>query len=179
MEKWEVIKEYPRYSVSDNGRVKNNVSGQIISQRKSTNGYMRVNVRSGFEKYERPTTLSVHRLVAEYFVPKISGKEYVNHKDCDKTNNCASNLEWCTSKENSIHAYQSKEHYRDKCNANIVKAQNCCKKKIVVYKNDMLIGKFESITKASETLGLSVKTIYNGLHSKHSNKHGFAFREVV
>ena len=47
MENWKVIKEYPRYSVSDNGRVKNNISGKIISQRQATNGYMRVNVRTG------------------------------------------------------------------------------------------------------------------------------------
>ena len=77
MENWKVIKEYPRYSVSDNGRVKNNISGKIISQRQATNGYMRVNVRTGTEKYEKPITLSVHRLVAKYFLPKVDGKEYV------------------------------------------------------------------------------------------------------
>lgn len=179
MENWKVIIEYPRYSVSDNGRVKNNSSNKIISQRQATNGYMRVNVRAGTEKYEKPITLSVHRLVAEYFLPKVDGKEYVNHKDCDKTNNFVSNLEWCTAKENSIHAYNSKSAYRDKCNSNIAKAQECCKKHIVAYKDNIIIGEYESIKQASECLNISIKTIYNCLHNKHNNKNGYVFKEVV
>ena len=179
MENWKVIKEYPRYSVSDNGRVKNNISGKIISQRQATNGYMRVNVRTGIEKYEKPITLSVHRLVAEYFLPKIDGKEYVNHIDCDKTNNNVANLEWCTAKENSIHAYNSKPLYRDKCNSNIIKAQECCRKRILAYKDGLLIGEYESIKQASKDLNISIKTIYNSLHNKHNNKNGYVFAEGV
>ena len=179
MENWKVIIEYPRYSVSDNGRVKNNISGKIISQRQATNGYMRVNVRTGAEKYEKPITLSVHRLVAEYFLPKIDGKEYVNHIDCDKTNNNVANLEWCTAKENSIHAYESKPLYRNKCNRNIVKAQEICKKRILAYKDGVFIGEYESIRNAAKALGVSIKTIYNCLHDKHKNKHGYSFKEVV
>ena len=46
-EKWKIIKEYDRYSVSNLGRIKNNKSGQIISARKARNGYLRVNLRKG------------------------------------------------------------------------------------------------------------------------------------
>ncbi|CAG8594642.1 9666_t:CDS:2, partial [Diversispora eburnea] len=46
----------------------------------------------------------VHRLIASAFCPKKEGKEYVNHIDGDSTNNKASNLEWCSKKENSQHA---------------------------------------------------------------------------
>ena len=179
MEQWKVIQEYPKYSVSDKGRVKNNVTGNIISQRQSTNGYMRVNVRTGKTKYEKPKTLAVHRLVAEYFLPKIEGKDYVNHKDCDKTNNYLSNLEWCTAQENSMHAYNSKELYRGKCKCNIVKAQEKCRKRVIVYKEDALIGEYESIKCASESLGINKKTIYNGLHNKYKNKAGYIFKEVI
>ena len=179
MENWKVIREYPRYSISDKGRVKNNVSGNIISQRQATNGYMRVNVRTGKTKYEKPITLAVHRLVAEHFLPKIEGKNYVNHKDCDKTNNELSNLEWCTAQENSMHAYNSKELYRGKCNSNIVKAQEKCKKHLLVYKEDILIGEYESITRAAESLGIDKKTIYNGLREKYKNRIGYVFKEVI
>lgn len=51
------------------------------------------------------TKVFVHRLVAQAYLPKVQGKEFVNHKDGDKQNNHISNLEWCTYKENTIHAF--------------------------------------------------------------------------
>ena len=43
-------------------------------------------------------------MVALAFFPKEEGKEFVNHIDGDSTNNKATNLEWCTLKENTQHA---------------------------------------------------------------------------
>lgn len=105
-EKWKIIKEYDRYSVSNLGRIKNNKSGQIISARKARNGYLRVDLRKGNIKYEKPTVKSVHRLVAEAFIKRLSGKNYVNHIDGNKENNHVNNLEWVTSKENTKHAIE-------------------------------------------------------------------------
>ena len=48
--------------------------------------------------------LLVHRVVAQFFIANPEGKRTVNHIDCDKLNNKASNLEWATDSENLKHA---------------------------------------------------------------------------
>lgn len=42
----------------------------------------------------------VHRLVSLAFNPNPNNYPCINHKDEDKLNNCATNLEWCTAKYN-------------------------------------------------------------------------------
>lgn len=63
-------------------------------------GYLKVDLR----KDGRPVTKTVHRLVAETFVPNPHRKPEVNHKNTDKTCNFATNLEWATRVENLAHA---------------------------------------------------------------------------
>ena len=58
-------------------------------------------------KEGRVRTWRIHTLVAQAFVPgELAGRE-VNHKDCDKLNNAAENLEWVTHKDNQRHAADS------------------------------------------------------------------------
>lgn len=51
--------------------------------------------------------LLVHRLLAECFIPREPGKEFVNHKDGNKANFDLENLEWVTAKENVRHAIEN------------------------------------------------------------------------
>lgn len=45
-----------------------------------------------------------HRVLMETFVPNPENKPFINHIDSNTKNNDLSNLEWCTAKENVVHA---------------------------------------------------------------------------
>ena len=101
-EEWRIIDDYPNYAVSNNGRVKNVVSGIVLKtpvERKS--GYCKVNLyHDGVG-----TTYGVHQLVAKMFIPNPEKKRVVHHINCDKTDNSVTNLEWATDSENMLHAF--------------------------------------------------------------------------
>lgn len=58
-------------------------------------------------KDKREKTWLVHRLVAKAFIPKPSGKDFINHIDGNRLNNNVSNLEWCDYLENNNHAFDN------------------------------------------------------------------------
>jgi len=113
IEVWKDIEGYEGlYQVSNMGRVKSlertfvdkterkqHIKGRILKLGAGHGGYLKVVLNSNGKK----KTVRVHRLVCEAFHENPENKPCVNHIDEDKTNNVASNLEWCTSTENINH----------------------------------------------------------------------------
>jgi len=97
------IEQNKTYAVSGDGDVINRETKYILKPLRSLNGYSRVSIRIGNKKHN----LSIHRLVANAFIPNPYKKPQVNHIDGVKTNNKTVNLEWSTAKDNTNHAYSS------------------------------------------------------------------------
>ena len=110
MEEWKSIPGYEGlYEVSSYGRVKSLDryvkgksesyrlhKGRILNPSKDTNGYLKVLLKCN----TKCKTITVHRLVAQIFIPNPDNLPCVNHLDEDKTNNRVENLEWCTQQYN-------------------------------------------------------------------------------
>lgn len=88
-----------------NGRVKSlkRKEEKILTPREHHKGYLQVHLRvEGKDK-----TIKIHRLAAEAFVPNLYNLPQVNHKDGNKKNNKAENLEWVSNSSNQKHAYKN------------------------------------------------------------------------
>jgi len=109
--KWKDVPEYEGlYQVSDTGLIKTleryTIQGKLIKERIliggiDKDGYRLVLLcRDGHKK-----TAKVHRLVAQAFLLMNGNRPQINHKDGNRLNNNVSNIEWCNSKENNMHAF--------------------------------------------------------------------------
>lgn len=91
------------YEINEKGELRNVKSKKVVKGYVEKNGYRRVRIENKCLGGVVRTT--IHRLVAEAFIPNPDNLPQVNHIDCDKLNNCASNLEWVSGSENMKHAY--------------------------------------------------------------------------
>ena len=103
MEIWKKIEGFENYSVSDQGRVRRDNSGRILKPGKNIPGYLMVSLYKNGKKYNK----SIHRLVAEHFIPNPENRPEVNHRNAVKTDNRLENLEWSTRLENMKHAFEA------------------------------------------------------------------------
>lgn len=102
MEEWRCISGYNGvYEVSSQGNVRNAMTGRILKPGMLRNGYLIVVL----SKSNTRKTCTVHRLVAEAFIPNPLGLSQVNHCDEDKTNNSVDNLEWCSQSYNQAYSH--------------------------------------------------------------------------
>lgn len=94
------------YSALEEGKIwsfpKKWHSGKILKDGEWKDWYRFVSVCIRGKVFYR----SVHRLVAQAFIPNPENKPQVNHKNWIRHDNRVENLEWCTSQENNIHSFR-------------------------------------------------------------------------
>lgn len=103
---WRPIPTHPQYSISDTGLIRGPRKMRRPQDHPSTDGYLKVHLTKP-DKF-----ITIHRLVALTFVPNPDSKVEVNHKNGDRQDNRAENLEWVTHGENMRHATDALGRYQ-------------------------------------------------------------------
>lgn len=94
-EAWKPVAGFPRYEVSDQGRVRSN---RVLNGSAAGDGYRKVILcRPGEQAHTY-----VHSLVLETFVGPRPPGMYACHNDGDRGNNALANLRWDTPSANNL-----------------------------------------------------------------------------
>ena len=183
METWKPVQGYEGYyEVSDYGRVRRldnlvatgikhseqrRVQGRVLKLHTKRNGYLTVDLSKG----SKVTTVSVHKLVANAFIPKKVGQTEVNHKNCNKADNRVVNLEWVTPRENKDHAKANGCYYNP--NRKPIK----CKQTQMVFEGSYKAAEWVNATKFQNSkqvrnMANKIREVCNG---HQSTAYGFTW----
>ncbi len=176
--KWKDVKDYEGvYQVSDTGKVRRVgecrnqhtswKSKNVLSPGDNGSGYLKVNL----SKNNKVKMFYVHRLVGKAFLPKPEeGRNQINHKDGDKSNNCVNNLEWMNNSENNKHSYDNLDRKTLKNNPKVSKPV------IKLDKEGNILEKYPSVREASRQTGVSSGGISAVCRDKRKTAGGYKWQ---
>lgn len=147
VEGFENLEEYEGYQITKDGLIWSD----------KTNKFITLQLSNGYYLFK---SKSVHRMVAKAFIPNPENKPYVNHINCDRTDNRVGNLEWVTQKEN--------------CN---VHNKSISHPKVVIQRdnNGKEINRFNSLKEVGEHIGMSASSISKAVLKINNTAGGFVW----
>ena len=166
IEEWRSVAGYEGiYEVSNLGNVRSldrlngrgfRIKGQNMKPVTNQKGYLRV----GLSLNNVQSLKSIHRLVAQAFIPNPDNKPQVNHIDENKQNNHVDNLEWVTNRENALHGTKIA---RNSANTNY--------RKKVANTDYSLIGEKQAKPVTATNIKSGEKIKFKSMQEAH--RHGF------
>ena len=151
------VKDFENYVIYTNGDIYSLYINNLITP-SSSYGYLKVVLcHNGNHK-----TCTIHRLVAESFIPNPKNLKIVNHKDLNKINNDVTNLEWCSQLENVRHAV---------CNGKRGKGKFLYQ----FEKDGKLVASYSSIREASNITGIKISSISGAANGRLMYGGGFCW----
>lgn len=100
------------YFATEDGRIWSRKTNKYVKERIGPRGYYMVNLSID----GKCKTFTLHRLIANAFLPNTENLSQINHKDGNKLNNNVSNLEWCSARYNTRHALDNNLAHRARGN---------------------------------------------------------------
>lgn len=172
MEEWKLVREHNDIRVSNLGNIEVFKRGKWVPGRLQYSNYI-------YAKDVGQYCL-LHRLVAEAFIPNPENKPQVNHKDGNKYNPRADNLEWVTQSENNIHAFNMGLTIENRKKAaermRIIGKDISYKiKPIDVFKDGVLVNSYKSIKDACNDLNLCGPNVIECLKGRRKTSKGYTF----
>lgn len=151
------------YEISSRGRVRSLKTNKILKTKIRKDGYVMVTLCN-----KRRLDLYVHRVVVFTYSDLIPNdnpteKTEVNHINEDKTDNRVENLEWVTPKENVNHGTRSQ------------RAGEKHRKRVLCVETSQV---FDSVTQASQILGITKSNIVSCIKGRLKTIHGYTFKYV-
>lgn len=102
---WKTIPGFETYEANQYGQIRNKKTSHVLKPQNTKRcDYLIAPLYKNGKQHCR----LIHRIIAKLFVPNPSNLPCVNHKDENKQNNCASNLEWVTYKQNNNYGTRNK-----------------------------------------------------------------------
>ena len=154
------MEDYKKIDKAGIGYFLANKEGKIING--DTKKLRKFSIKNGYYTFNsKGIFCTVHRLIAETFIPNPENKPYVSHINGNKLDNRVENLKWCTKIETSQNHDKEISHSRKVCQYDL---------------NGNFIKTFDTITEASKEVGCDRKAITLVCKGPNKTAKGFKWK---
>ncbi len=174
-EEWRPIEGFPRYQVSNKGRVKsftNPSKPKILRPHQLKSGYLMVHLAKGEEWGSNETEcVRIHKLVADAFIPNPLNRCHIRHINQDRTDNRVENLRWTTPEESANDPITKANRM-----AAVPQRIEKVSKPVLVYDEDLnLLSAFTSTAETARQLNFPQGNIVNVCSGSLKHYHHLIF----
>ena len=146
---------------------------RLLKPQPRQHGYLAVPLYGNEKRHNgrKCKSYSVHRLVAEAFIPNPNGYDEVNHLNEIKTDNRAENLEWCDRIANCNHGTRNKRLGEANINNPLTS-----RAVIQMTLDGEVVGEYPSLAEAQRQTGCDKANIHNCLSGRYTHAYGYIWR---